>query len=206
MKSIKMIGLAAVAALALTATAGAGTAAATVLCKTATSPCGEIFPAATVIQDPSLTGGSAAMMKNGLVAAECNGQRFEASITNAGSSTKPVSLANGLFAVDLCAWPHTITFTSFGSSEIHFVSEGEGVVTAEGIQFTYDDLGKGFRCWYATGSSPYLGTFTAGTEPTIQVNATFELTKGSLLQCGAKLQWTGEFQLTVPAALYIAES
>jgi hypothetical protein len=96
MKSIKMLGLAMVAALGLTMIVGEGAASATVLCKTLSDPCSEDYPAQTQIKaeaSPEIGGASFLESESGF-SMECPRQSLTTRTTNTGSSTETVLLDN----------------------------------------------------------------------------------------------------------------
>lgn len=86
MKSIKMLGLAVVAALALTAVAGATSASAAILCKTNTYKCSasNVYPAGTVIEAQLRPGTQFRMYYQGVGSTACRKGSFTANTTSAG--------------------------------------------------------------------------------------------------------------------------
>jgi hypothetical protein len=95
-KYLKMLGLAAIAAAALAAFAGSGTASATVLCSTANPcPAGQNWPASTVF-DFSLEPETSLVWKDGEgnVLETCKGVTLRAKITNVGGASSTVTAEN----------------------------------------------------------------------------------------------------------------
>ena len=84
MKQLKLLGLALVAGIALTASLGAGTAAATELCKSASTPC----PALEMIQPGHIyqSTSSSIQFKSSAGTVECSGSSLEGETTTTGGS------------------------------------------------------------------------------------------------------------------------
>jgi hypothetical protein len=189
MKSIKMLGLAVVAALALTAVVGASSASAMILCKTNSYTCSESnrYPAGTVIE-AKLRGSTKFEMysKNwGLL--RCNNASFTAKTTTAG--------APGIFGGPAAE----VTSTNLGEctggtfhltkGKTSFV--GEGLTSNGGLGIEYDSLGS--HCVYAgpqiaiIGGAPARGSesgerkFLGGTGAcsSLQASAEWEFLKPS---------------------------
>lgn len=87
MKYAKILGLALVAAAALIAFVGAGSASATVLCKNGTSPCSEIYGAGTTIKGKSTN----AVLTSNLATVACTESNTTAEVTNQGSASTTVT-------------------------------------------------------------------------------------------------------------------
>src|SRR5215475_10610476 len=118
MKYLKMLGLAAVAAMALMAFVGAATASATVLCSTNTSPCpaGQKWPVGTQIEF-TVTQKTTANWEEtaGNVLETCTGGKIKGEITNAGSVTEAVKIQATEVSWTGCTVPTTTP--SLGSFE-----------------------------------------------------------------------------------------
>jgi len=212
MKYLKMFVLAAVAAAALMAFVGAGTASATVLCHTTSTPCAEKWKAGT---EPRFTvkPGTAGIWKDtsGTVAAKCPEGELRGTITNAGSSTETVKAsvpASGL------TWPgvegciKTVTLEG-GTIEVHAISGTDnGTVTVSGFKITISILGS--SCIYGFGSeNADLGTLTANGSgnAVLDINTLFFKKEGGIA-CPLDLTWAEEFTQVQPSGtgLYVEPS
>jgi hypothetical protein len=197
MKYVKMLGLAAVAALALTAFVAAGTASAAVLCKTATNPCGSKWAAGTKIEY-SLKSGSSALWKDttGNVLKTCTNAKLTGEITNAGSGTEPVRIK-----VTENSWTScTVATTTLKLGEIEITNitgTTNGTVKLKGAEFTTNDLFFG-DCSYGTASTGTdLGTLTSSSigDSVIDVNAQLAPVG---VGCCPDVVWQETFTITSP--------
>jgi hypothetical protein len=203
MKHMKILGLAAIVAIALMAFAG--TASATVLCKEAiTSGCaaaGKAYPAGAFIKR-SLEGSS--ITESGETTFDtCTGSQFTSEIKSGGSSSTTVSGPNTTVDFDNCANEvHTI---SLGSLEIHHIAGTDnGVVTTSGVV-----VGKtlfGTNCRYESGTGLHLGTLTGSHNATLHVNAIVKGVTGNSFICPSTPTWTATFRVTSPVPLYVSAS
>jgi hypothetical protein len=204
MKYLKMLGLAAVAAMALTAFLGASSASATTL--TCTNPPGTkvVCPKGTVIiasvektESATLTGGLTITCSEG----EVNG-----STSNEGSSTETVKGTTSAvtFVLSSCTNCTTVSVTN-GSLEIHTdeegVTNGNGTLTGSG--FTAHLVCFGVTCNYSTGNNRDLGTVkgssTTGGTATFKIGAELALDSGSSFLCGSgNATWEGSYVVTSP--------
>ena len=223
MKYLKMLGLAAIAAGALMAFVGAGTASATTL--TCTEPAGTkvTCPKGTVIK--SASEGHAVLDNSVLGNIECN-STVEGTITNPGSSTETVS---GPIKEEVTkeSTDFGLTFTNCtsavvqvlksGSLEIHTEygvedpnkeitniqkpnSTNNGTLTSTGSEVTVEKAG--FHCIYKTSATD-LGTVTGSTttkgKATLDISATIPRTGGrSGAFCGSSAPWTGSYVINSP--------
>ena len=216
MKYLKMLGLAAVAAMALMAV-GAGTASATVLCTTTdTANCTMSYGLDTVLHASLKSGTSARLWadpkgENPLVT--CTGSTVRGAIKNAGGSSSTV---NGPLTTMLNAdsrhtgltWSNcsntTDTLTTEGGIgwlEIHHIAgTHNGTVTSTGTDVTV--LIFGVTCIYGSGNGLDLGTMTGGEEPVLSINATVPKVAGGFL-CPEKAIWEAEYVVTEPHALFV---
>ena len=205
MKHLKMLGLAAVAAMALTSFA-AGSASATVLCKTETNPCNSKWLAGTELRF-SLKSGTSAIWRGefGETLKTCTGADLRGKISNAGSATETVKIQISENSWTGCTVP-TVTL-KLGELEIHSITGStNGTMTMRGAEFTTNDSFFG-DCSYGTGTGIDLGTLTSsGTgDAVIDVAATL-LPTG--LGCCPKVSWSEQFTLTSPGgtALFVEPS
>ncbi|MGN6276955.1 MAG: hypothetical protein ACTHNP_13645 [Solirubrobacterales bacterium] len=211
MKYLQMIGLTAIAAAALMGVAGAGTASATVLCHSTSTPCGEKWKAGTeprFIVKP----GTAGIWRDtsGGIAANCPEGELRGTITNAGSSTETVKAsipASGLTwkNVEGCIATNTL---EGGTIEVHAISGSDnGTVTVSGVKITISILGA--SCIYGFGEHENFGTLTAsGSGSAVLDINTFFLKKEGGVLCPSQLTWAEEFEQEKPSGtpLYVEPS
>jgi hypothetical protein len=198
MKYVKMLGLAAVAAMALMAFAGAGTASASVLCKTATNPCTSAYPNGETIEG-TLEKETTATLRNTetSIVNTCTGSSVKGSLTN-GSST--VTAKGSVTAANLtwsgCSASGTATVTP-GELEIHATTNGNGTVTAKGFAVT--QIFAGLSCSYTAGTGVDLGTYNEAAK-TINVNVVVNKDSNhSAFLCPSTAVWEAKYVITSPA-------
>lgn len=207
MKYLKMLGLAALAAAALMAFVGAGSASATVLCSTNTNPCTSKWPLGTKVEF-SLKKGTSALWRGtaGETLKTCTGASLKAEITTAGSATETVKLRVTEDSWSSCTVP-TLTLKT-GEFEIHNITGStNGTLTYKGAEFTTQDPLFG-DCVYGTASGGTdLGTLTSSStgDSVIDVNA---LLNPVGLNCCPEVVWAEEFTMTAPreTALFVEPS
>jgi hypothetical protein len=197
MKSLKMLGLAVVAAVALTALAGAGSASAAVLCKTNTNPCGSKWAAGTNLEF-SLKSGTSALWKSteGLTLKTCTNAKLTGQITSAGSGTEPVKIK-----VTEDSWTScTVATVTLKLGEIEISNNTgttNGTVVLKGAEFTTNDAFFG-DCSYGTAAGGTdLGTLTSSSigDSVIDVNAQLLPVGGA---CCPDVVWQESFTITSP--------
>jgi hypothetical protein len=203
MKYIKMLGLAAVAAAALTAFLGAGTASATVLCETnATSNCGAawhvngntnlVFSAETSI---ALRG------PLGIIISTCTASTVEG-LTTTGSSGTTVSGNITKLTFENCNRATTVSSSTTGSLEVHHLAGTDnGTVTSSDTTVLIHEVPSPFpsTCAYLTNATDigtltgkdHPGNLTLGT-PTFDIAATIP-TETSGCPNGT---WEGKYKYT----------
>ena len=162
MKYVKVLGLAAVAAMALMAFLGASTASATVLCKTQlTSGCaaaGWAYPSGTLIS-ASLEASATLETTGGTPIVTCETGLVEGSTTNAGSSADTVD--GNLSKLEFGGCTRTVDVLNKGSLEVHWISGTDnGTVTSKSAEVTINTpFGN---CVYGTAATgTHIGTITA---------------------------------------------
>lgn len=200
MKYLKMLGLAAVAAAALMAFVGAGTASASVICSTTTTPCGSPWANGTVMEFSLV--GTAKLTGAGVTLDTCTGGGVKGKLTNGSSTTT----ASG--AIESLTWgPCTSTTdtTQLCSLEVHNISgTSNGTVTAGGSKACKVTINTPLfgSCVYSTGTSAIdLGTLTEGKssgntpDATLHVNTTVVLDSGP---CPSTAGWEATYVLTAP--------
>jgi hypothetical protein len=203
MKYVKMLGVAAVAAAALMAFAGAGTASASVLCKTAPNAkgncpvgwgySGEIHAVST--EKPVLTGEPVNVV--------CNESTLKG---NASEGTKvagetPKGPVEVLTFTGECNCE--VVVVNPGSLEIHAIGDtGNGTLTSNGATVTINckTIFGTIHCAYVTNNKD-LGELKGGATPSITVTTEVEREETSSL-CG-KAIWHSAYKIT-NTALWVA--
>jgi hypothetical protein len=199
-KHVKILGLAAIAAAALMAFVGAGTASATVLCSTTASPCPEAqkWPAGTAF-DFSLESGTSLVWQStsGETLETCRGLTLTSDITSAGSSTSTVTANNTTLDWSECSWPNQTL--ALGALEIHNISgTSNGTVTAsKEISWTFNSVLFG-SCVYGWKAGKDIGTLTEGKPATFDLNTVIEKLAGSSFACSETARLIGSFTQTEP--------
>ena len=208
MKHLSMLGLAAVAALALMALFGAGPASATVLCKENQIPCPEEmeFKVGQTVDASQQTGTSSIFRTTGgSLLNTCTASTIESEIANAGGATETVILKLTNLTFGSCS--NTTFVQEVGELEIHYVTEkGEtrGKPTARKVALTIDTILG--HCIYGTGAGIDLGTVTGS--PTEAEGATIDIAtslpkKEGAAFCPADLLWESTYRITSPIPLYV---
>ncbi len=200
MRYLKTLGLVAVAASALIAVIGAGSASATVLCSTTADPCppGQDWPVNTTLDWSIPAGGSILQTDTaGNTINTCKTSTVKWTITKTGSSTETVT------GVDEETTFGTCTFATktlkLANTEIHKIAgTSNGTVTADGVtEVTINTVLFG-SCTYGVPNGASLGEITEGNPATFHVNAvTVKLAGGGA--CPATDKWTATYTLTSPA-------
>ncbi|HET7454205.1 MAG TPA: hypothetical protein VFJ76_01675 [Solirubrobacterales bacterium] len=204
MKHLKMLGLAVVAAAALMAFVGAGTASATKLCKD--SACAEDYPAETEIKS-SLSGSAILETIGGVTLDTCSGGE----VNGKTPATEGEPLSGNISALTWEGCTRTTDTTVNGSLAIkrvlvenenkELVPNGNGTVTGSGSSVTVNGI-FGTSCVYGTGTNTPLGTLVGGNPATITINALVPRTVANAL-CPAETRWTASYTVTSPKPLFI---
>ena len=197
MKYLKMLGLAAIAAAALMAFVGAGTASATQL----TGAEGAILGEGTEIK-AAAEGTTELHPPIGSI--NCKNSTVAGKVTKAGSSTETVK--GDIETLTFTECNATVTVLQKGSLEVHASGSSNGTLTSTGAQVTVNYIG--FHCIFSTNNTD-LGTITgsantASGKATLDIAATIPRTGGgSGAFCGTTAQWTGSYEVSEPATLNI---
>lgn len=196
MKYLKILGLAALAAMALAALLGTGSASATVLCKTKTTPCTSKWTKGTQIEF-NLTAATSALWKTteGLSIKTCTGAKIKGEITNEGSATEHVKMKNTEISWTSCTVA-TVT-VKLGETEFQNITGTEnGTIILKNAEFTTNDPFFG-DCSYGTGAGVDLGTLTASAtgDAVMDINARLAPVGGG---CCPDVVWQESFTLTSP--------
>ncbi|MFN8216736.1 MAG: hypothetical protein U0R71_09080 [Solirubrobacterales bacterium] len=195
MRHLKILGLAVIAAAALTAFVGASSASATVLCNTSTNPCGSKLAGESTIK-AELSEGKA-VLTAGLGKVECSVSEIEGKTgAAAGSNTGALS------KLSLSSCNAAFETKKAGSLTVNYTSGANGQVVAEGFEVFYN-LG-GIECTY--GGTVSEGITATGGSPMIvkAVNAPIPKLKGGIL-CGNPMKLNAIYKVTTPSSLFVAE-
>lgn len=183
MKHLKIIGLAAVAAMALMAFAS--TASATVL----TSPAGTEYTG-----EISATPESSLLLKASFANITCTAG------TVAGKVETNTTTASGkITSLSFTSCNATVTVLKNGSLSI----ASGGTVSGSGSEVTVSLFGT--SCTYGTGAGTTLGKLTSGTtstDATMTINANLPLISGGFA-CGNPANWSGSYLVTKPTPLIV---
>jgi hypothetical protein len=197
MKHLKMLGLAAVAVTALTALAGTSSASATVLCKTNTNPCTEDYAAGTKVTMKLPSGFD---MKWTGVGDTCLFSSLAGETSNTGGSGSTVSVKLSEVSWTSC----TLTWEplKIGTLEIKYANGGlQNDLTLKGTEWRVSG------CTYSAGSGTKIGVITPSIEGSVakvSIQATFARVSGGF--CSSTVTWEGNYEVTAPNPLYVAES
>jgi len=194
MKYIKMLGLAAVAAAALMAFLGAGTASATELYNGATT-----LKSGTVL-DFSIEPGTTPKLTEttGGLLDECKSSTFKGDITGAGSSTTTVTGTITQLTWVECTFPTVTTIP--GKLEIHHITgTTNGTVTSDAeIGVTINTVFFG-SCVYGVKAGADIGTLTGNVTPaTLDAHAVAVKLSGSAFACPETATWEASYIATEP--------
>ena len=189
MKHLKILGLAAVAAAALMAFAGAGTATADELCSEA--PTGSMCPGTSHITTitASQVGTRALTTTGGAALVECTGGDIHITISSDGTGTSDVGGTVNSLGFTGCN--HTVTTIQPGTATASHGANGGTTLSSSGGEVTTAILGV--SCTYGTGASTDLGEVNTNGEISFSVGVT--KTAGSGL-CPATATWDGVWQVT----------
>lgn len=212
MKYAKMLALAAVAAGALMAFIGAGTASASKLCSTTVDPCpaGQHWPVNTVLDFSIPSGFSANLVDtSGNSIDKCTTSTVKGKIDMTGSATETVTGPVEELTWGSCTFP-TTTVTK-GTIEVHKIAgTSNGTVTA-GSEFrvTINTVLFG-KCIYGVTAGADLGEITEGNPAVFDANAIAEKIKvepeHNCPVGPSTARWTASYQLTSPSGTTLSVS
>jgi hypothetical protein len=209
MKYVKMLGLAAVAAAALMAFVGAGTAsAAGILCSTSGSPCSSKYPNGTTLSFAIPSGGSANLQETappngeGEVLDTCKESSVSGNVTNEGNAHGSISSLTW----KSCTW--TTTTTLNGGLEVESAGSGNGTVKSNSEIKVTISIPLFGSCVYGVTAGTKLGTITEGKPATFDANAVAKKLSGSSFTCPETSLWSATYTQTAPSntTLYVATS
>lgn len=209
MKYVKMLGFAAVAAAALMAFVGTGTASASTL----TDGSGTVLGVGTEIKAENT---ETVTLHPPIGAIECEHSTVAGKVTNAGGTTHIVhektketttithTVKGDIETLTFTECNATVTVLKKGTLEIHSTAaenDNKGILTSSGAEVTVEFVG--FHCIFSTNSTS-IGTVTGGNPAKLAIEATIPRTGGrSGAFCGTTAQWTGGYEVTAPKPLNI---
>jgi hypothetical protein len=211
MKDLKMLGFAALAAMATMAFIGAGTASATELYKYTTPSANDTLGVETTILG-SLTGGTAKLTStSGTLLDTCTGGEVDIDVEDAGGATKTV-----LGKITALTWSGCIEPTesvkladgTYGTMEIHHITgTTNGTVTGKNSVVKVNTTIFEAICEYTVGSALHLGTLIGAKSSTghatLAIN-TVVPAKNSFFCPDAK--WEANYTVTTPTGLMVEAS
>jgi len=208
MKQFKMLGLAAVAALGLMALAGAGTASATELCSTNTSPCtGTVYTSGTAVA-AQLKALTVATLTNPISNVICQKSTTTGKTTSTGAKGSPVTgtveslgfteckTASGVACTvktNNIPYKASITATTNGNGTLTVTSDGTGEPGAT------VECGSLINCSFSTASA--VLEVTGGNGAIAKANGIGLAPKG--ITCPLESHWDAEYEVTAPKPLFI---
>jgi len=203
MKHLKMLALAITAAICVIAFAGAGSANATVLCKTATNPCTSAYPKGTKFR-ATLKTGTITKFEAGAGNVECEGSEMEGEVTEAGGKGVTVTIPLGKWSFSLCKG--TVTVIVKPKIIVHWKPIFRFSWTFKAVIEITLHLTGGVSCTYGSTTGEINVGESVG-EPTSELTVESSLPKlaGGFL-CASSAKWTGAYTLNEPTPLYAAES
>jgi len=198
MKYLKMLGLAAVAALALMAVVGARDASATTL------KVNGITQTGTVEIGASLEGGTKIIWKDGAGTTldECFGSEIEGKVTTVTGASVSGPLSK--LTISLCS--HTTTTLAPGHLSITQIgSTANGTVVSIGAEITIVSTTFGASAVCKTGAGTDIGTLTGATNGTSNTSKFATLDLNGKISCGilGTSTWTGSYIVTSPVELAV---
>jgi hypothetical protein len=211
MNYLKMLGLAAIAAMGLMAFLGAGSASATVICKTNADPC----PSAWMVNSgeelsATLEGTAALESTGGETLDTCTGGSVSGPTEQTGSATETVSIKSSITQVAWSGCTATTDTVSGGTTEFHKINGVNAfTVTVRETKVTVNIFGV--SCVYGFESTyKDIGKFIPAEPPKkarMEISTIVPKTSGGFL-CPSETRWTATYVATSPneGFLYAAES
>jgi hypothetical protein len=211
MKYVKMLGLAAVAAMALMAFFGASSASAAVLCKTNSDPCeaGQDLEKGAALNS-SLAAGKTAVLKAAFSEVVCSKSEVKGEVTNTGGKGKEVSgdITEITFTECTCGSRTAhVTTTEAGTLKVN----DAGTVTSVGTRATIQCTGLASCIFGTVAAGTDVGTFTEGSPGSLNAAATLTWSSGTgdsgQFVCagfGDTGSWTANYEVTSPTSLWVS--
>lgn len=196
MKHVKMLGLAAIAALALAAF-GASTASAAELYSGATT-----LGKGTEISASLKAETSASLASTGGTTLDtCTASSVAGKTTSAGGGAG-VNVVGEVTALSFSSCTEPVTVTSLGTLEINDSSE----LTGKGFHVDVNAFTSGTPCAYTAGEGTKLGTLTGTTDTSkhavMDIDANVSKVTGGIL-CPSSARWIATYIVTSPTGLNV---
>lgn len=202
MKSLKLLVVAAVAAAALFAVAGAGTAAAeTVLCTEEALPCpiAKADGVGTEIK-ASLVSGAKSKITTVFKTIECSKSSLTAKVTSSGEK-----IGAGVEGLSFEECNCEVKVLGKGTLELeHIASSTNATAKSTGPETTVQCNSTPFgnvHCIYKTNATD-LGTLEGGSPAKVKVSAELPRLETNGL-CNSEAKWTAEYEVTSPKPLFV---
>lgn len=198
MKNLRILGLAAIATMAMLAYLGVGSASGVVLCTAKVNPCpaGKDEPAGTKIE-ATLNGSASWATTGGTVISTCTIGTHKWEMENTGGLNKDVIKKKQVFNFANCTSPAGVLALGEGREQ-HISGTENATMFDSGTEITMQVFGV--DCVYGTGSGTDMGTAEAGSEASLSENAVLAKISGSLL-CPNSVAFKALWTITNPKNL-----
>lgn len=203
MKYVKTLGLAAIAAMALVALVGVGSASATVLCKKTATPCPSDLVVGETVAASLVPGTSSVTESNLGTLNTCLNPTMHGTVEQTGgaAATTVISIPKSGLVFAECT-SLTVALEG-GALEIHHIpGTDHGTVTAHGFRVTKTFLGA--SCVYSPNGHD-IGVLTGGHPAILDINARETKVEGPFI-CPTETRWTASFVITSHTELYVEPS
>jgi len=201
MRHLKIVGLLAVSATALTAFFGVASASAEVLWTRNSGGTLTTLPINSNIES-SLESGTSTLLKDtaGGVNDTCTGSTLSGTMqTNSGGHANgPVS------ALTFTGCSHTTHVLATGTLTIKRIAgTTNGTVISNGARVTFKSTVFGLSCVAATGAGTTIGTLTGASSSTSHATIDINSVIAHEPTCGGDSTWTGSYLVTSPLGLVV---
>lgn len=197
MRRLGALGMVLAIALLALGVGGGTTASATVLCKTATSPCtGGTYGKGQAIE-ASLKAGAKSVLHPPFGDVECSESSIKGEVTNPGGEGSIVSGTTSSLSFKSCN--ATVSVLKAGTFSIETPKEGNGTLKLEGLETTVEFIGT--HCIFS-GTASF--TLKGGEMASIAGPSSLKRTGGrNGAFCGSSAEWTAEYTVTAPEPLWV---
>jgi hypothetical protein len=200
MKYVKILGLAVGAVAAFMAFVGAGSASATVLCRTNTSPCGSKVAAGTELK-ANMVSGTEGSLRTGFGEMKCKESAVKGTIEKAGSATEEVS--GPISSLTFATCTGKVTVKKAGSLSVAFTSGSNGTLFSTGAEVEIEQIDV--ACTYGSPAKTQIAPVTGGTHATFVAVAEISKISGGFL-CASPARWEAHYEVSTPAPLFVKAS
>lgn len=201
MKYVKILGAVAAATVALMAFVGAGTASATVLCSSNTSPCAAPYGSGTRVS-MSLEAGTEFRWRLGFMEFVCEQATMAGELTSPGGVGQGVTETLNNFSFGGCSGK--VKTLKPGVLRFDATSGTDGIVNGTGAEIEVEQMG--ISCVYGWNTAKVLGPYTSTTgssgPPTLVEEIEVTKIAGSFL-CANPAHWEARFVQTTPANAWL---